>query len=103
MTFKAGLVGRMRSDVVDLVKETKESRHQKGKLTEDEKMTFADQLYDKWEASLNAQVKSWTKETFAQWVEKAKNTWIGFEDQVKDNLLKLKGFFERHSPLRKKT
>ena len=100
-TFKTGLVTRMKSDVLSLVQETKASRTTKGKLTFDEKTKLMDQLHAKWEASVDAELKSWSKETLTQWLHKAQDIWIGFETQVKDNLKKLKAFLERHNPFRK--
>jgi hypothetical protein len=95
-SFKSGLITRMRSDIVELAKETKATRKANGQLSLDEKTDFVDKLQGKWEISLNKEIKSWTKQTLVDWAHKAKDLWVGFEDQVKTNLRTLKDFFERH-------
>jgi hypothetical protein len=100
-SLKSGLAARMRADIVDLVQETKSSRQVKGKFTFDEKTAFMDKIHGKWQASLDAELKSWSKDTLKQWIQKAQDIWVGFENEVKANLQKLKGFLERHNPFKK--
>lgn len=100
-SLKQSIMKRMRSDFVELAQETKQTRQEKGPLSMDEKMAFSDKLHDKWDQSVENEVKSWTKQTFANWAHKVQDLWSGIEAKVKENLSKLKDFIQRHNPLRK--
>jgi hypothetical protein len=95
-SFKTGLVARMKYDFVRMIEDTSKTRPQKGNLTLDEKIDFMDKLQTEWSLSLNKEIKSWSAGTFSKWILRAQDAWIGFENVVKDNLLKLKTAIERH-------
>jgi hypothetical protein len=102
VSFKHGLRQRMRKDIVDLVAEIKETRESKDPLSMEEKMEFSDKLQKKWDASLAAEMRSWMKQSFTGWVDKAQKAWIGLEEKVKSNLEKLEAFVKRNHPAKKK-
>ena len=103
-SFKSGLLTRMRADIVSIAQEIQSTRQASPKFqrsTFEEKTLYAEKLNKKWEASMAAELKSWSTDHLTGWLHSAQDIWHGVENQVKANLLKLKEFLSRHNPLRK--
>jgi hypothetical protein len=94
--LKKDLKHELRYDFFTVVKDAALSRFKLGpKATEqDEKLFIAEQIQNKWQATVQARLQTWSEGRVTPWVHQSRPIWSGLENFLKDRIVKFKDFIE---------